>query len=118
MPSDRMKLTNTVYISSSDFFDKPYVEIAATLVRRQDRYPQNADYLAPPPGYVSADCTLGADIMFGTQPMQCSVTVHNLFNLAYRDYLSRFRYYIDDPGRDIVLRLNVPFGRSDRQFSE
>ena len=37
----------------------------------------------------------------------------NLFNTTYRDYLSRFRYFIDDPGRNVVLRLRVPLGLSD-----
>jgi iron complex outermembrane receptor protein len=118
MPSDRLKLTNTVYFSSNGILGKPFVELATTFVRRQDRYPQNVDYLPPPPGYVNVDCTLGADLIVGAQPLQCSLSVHNLFDLSYRDYLSRFRYYIDEPGRDIILRLNVPFGHSDRRFSE
>jgi iron complex outermembrane receptor protein len=117
MPPDRLKLTNTVYLSSSEHFKKPYVEISTTLVARQDRYPQNADYLPPPPGYVTADCALGGELIIGAQSLQFSVGVHNLFDLAYRDYLSRFRYYVDEPGRDIALRINVPFGKSDQQIS-
>jgi len=37
--------------------------------------------------------------------------VHNLFNKRYRDYLSRFRYFTDDPGRNVTISLSVPFGQ-------
>jgi iron complex outermembrane recepter protein len=35
--------------------------------------------------------------------------VTNLTNVSYRDYLNRFRYYMDDLGRNISLRVMVPF---------
>jgi iron complex outermembrane recepter protein len=118
MPSDRLRASNTVHLPSSDFFNQPFAELSATLVRRQDRYPLNVDYLSPPPGFATVDFTLGANIVLGAEPLQCSLSVHNVFDIAFRDYLSRFRYFVDDPGRDIILRLNVPFGQSDRQVSQ
>ena len=37
------------------------------------------------------------------------IAVNNLTNVAYRDYLDRFRYFADEPGRNIIFRLRVPF---------
>ena len=39
-----------------------------------------------------------------------TLSVENVLNTAYRDYLSRFRYFSDHPGRNVVVRLRVPFG--------
>lgn len=55
---------------------------------------------------------VSATVLIGGTPLQCSLAVHNLLDLSYRDYLSRFRYYVDDPGRDFVLRINLPLGIS------
>jgi iron complex outermembrane receptor protein len=41
--------------------------------------------------------------------MDIDVAVTNLTNVAYRDYLNRFRYYMDDLGRNVVVRMRVPF---------
>ncbi len=118
MPSDRLRLSSTFYWAASALFEKPYIELSTTLVRRQDRYPPNVDYLPPPPGYVTANVVIGANVIVGNQRLQCSLSVHNLFDHAYRDYLSRFRYYVDEPGRDFTLRLNIPFGGSDQKVSQ
>jgi iron complex outermembrane receptor protein len=49
--------------------------------------------------------------LFG-QPLELSIAARNLLNTAYRDYLTRYRLFVDDPGRDVVARLTVPFGRT------
>jgi iron complex outermembrane receptor protein len=52
-------------------------------------------------------------VSLGKQTVRLSLGVRNLFNVSYRDYLSRYRYFIDDAGRDFVLRLHVPFGHHE-----
>ena len=37
------------------------------------------------------------------------LTVDNLFNTNYRDYLNRLRYFADDLGRNIILQLNLKY---------
>ncbi len=111
MPGDRLR----VY-AHADFNDPapwllaPFVEISVLGVRRQDRYPAGQDYAAPPPGYALLDVDAGGRfVAFGTE-VHASLSVDNVLNHAYRDYLSRFRYFTDDPGRNIVVRLTIPFG--------
>jgi iron complex outermembrane receptor protein len=41
--------------------------------------------------------------------MDLSVSVANALGVRYRDYLSRYRLFVDDPGRDVVVRLSFPF---------
>ncbi|MBL7916850.1 MAG: hypothetical protein JNM96_00540, partial [Bacteroidia bacterium] len=38
-----------------------------------------------------------------------SVSASNLLNKKYRDYLDRFRYFIDSPGQSFNFRLSIPF---------
>lgn len=37
-----------------------------------------------------------------------AIEIENLFNTSYRDYLNRWRYYTDDLGRSINLRISIP----------
>ena len=113
MPADRIRLLNSWSLPSLGLFQGPWAQLNGEIVRRQDRYPKNVDYTNPPPGYVTFDCALGTDLEIGAQLVGLSISVRNLLNAQYRDYLSRFRYYIDDPGRDIVLRVNIPFGATE-----
>jgi iron complex outermembrane receptor protein len=54
---------------------------------------------------------LGATaLIVGSTRLEPSLAVRNVLNTRYRDYLSRYRLFVDEPGRDIVLRLTVPFG--------
>ena len=38
-----------------------------------------------------------------------NLSVDNLFNTKYRDYLNRLRYFADDLGRNITLQLNLKY---------
>ena len=35
-------------------------------------------------------------------------TAGNLLNTSYRNYMNRFRYYADEMGRNISIRLKMP----------
>ena len=51
----------------------------------------------------------GFSVPFDKRELRVSLSVTNLTNVDYRDYLDRFRYYFADLGRNIALRLIVPF---------
>jgi len=68
-------------------------------------------YRLPTDGYALLNLEIGADrILIGSIPLEVSVAVSNLLDTSYRDYLSRYKLFVDDPGRDVVLRVRVPFG--------
>jgi iron complex outermembrane receptor protein len=52
-----------------------------------------------------ACCTLP----FGKKGIDVNLSVTNLTNVSYRDYLNRFRYYMNDLDRNVVLRATMPF---------
>lgn len=111
MPADRLRFLAHFHFPDFGRLANSFVELSSTLVKRQNRFPQNADYADPPPGYTLFDLNAGTQLRFAGQPIQFNVSVQNLANKAYRDYLSRFRYFIDDPGRNIITRVQIPFGQ-------
>jgi iron complex outermembrane receptor protein len=111
MPADRLTASARVFAPSSSHWTSPYVELGTTLVRRQDQVPRVTIYKLPTSGYALVNLEVGATALqvHGVR-YEPSLAVRNLLDRSYRDYLSRYRLFVDDPGRDIVLRLTVPFG--------
>jgi iron complex outermembrane receptor protein len=83
--------------------EAPFVEPRVTLVARSATTPR--DYAPAPKGYAIAALTLGTELNTAAGHFLLSLEVRNLFNRAYRDYLSRLRYFADEPGRDVQVRL-------------
>ena len=121
MPADRLGLSAAYVLPDLGVLRAAEVEIGATLVRQQDRYPTQVnaegeavpvDYLPPPDGYALFRLGVEGALALAGTPVRFSLAVENLFNTAYRDYLSRYRYFAHDTGRNVVLRLQVPLGGS------
>jgi iron complex outermembrane receptor protein len=115
MPADRVRFSLHLDMGEFSAFSKTYVDLGASLVRKQDRVPAHADYANPPAGCVLTDVGCGSELSVGAQDIILDVSVQNIFNRSYRDYLSRYRYFVDDPGVNAVLRIRVPFGTHNQQ---
>lgn len=87
----------------------PYVYVESQAVLQQTRFDLNADFSEPPPSYHLVNAGLGVRLDVGRQPMFIDLEVRNLTNEVYRDYLSRLRYFADEPGVSGFLRLSIPF---------
>jgi len=112
MPADRLRLGLHLHLHDVLMLHETYIDASVLGVREQDRYVPGQDYVPPPPGYVLVDLSVGGMVHIGDRLARVGLSVRNLFDAAYRDYLSRYRYFADDPGRDIVLRFTIPFGAS------
>ncbi|MEL6444974.1 MAG: TonB-dependent receptor [Bacteroidota bacterium] len=120
MPADRLELSAGVDLGSWGVLRDVTAETSVDLVREQDRFPTRldedgvtvipVDYVEPPEGYALLGFDLGGEIAMGPSVMRVSLSVDNLLDTRYRDYLSRYRYFALDPGRNVVLRLALPFG--------
>lgn len=110
MPADRLALRTTWRLPRWGALHDGAVEVEGRLVARQTRVPEGVDYAPPPPGYALFGARYNATLELGPVPVRLGLAVENALNTRYRDYLSRFRYYADDPGRSFTLRLAVPLG--------
>lgn len=114
MPADRLVTSARIYGPRGGTLADPYFELGATLVRRQDYVPANTVYSLPTSGYALFSAEIGTrEVKIAGQSLELSLAARNLLNTRYRDYLSRYRLYVDDQGRDLVIRLRTRFGRSN-----
>jgi len=69
------------------------------------------DILEAPAGYMKIDVAAGVKLPSkgNSSSLGLILTVSNLLNVSYRDYMNRFRYYADEVGRNVSLKLNFNF---------
>ena len=80
-------------------------------VAEQTRVQPEAFLAAPyPPAYTLVGLQLSGTTEALGRPVRVSLSIDNLFDVSYRDALSRFRYFIDEPGRSASLRIGFPIG--------
>jgi iron complex outermembrane receptor protein len=110
MPADRLTTSARFFAPTRAWAIAPYFEVGATFVRRQDHVPPVTVYKLPTAGYGLLNLELGATALeiAGTR-IEPSLAVRNVLDARYRDYLSRYRLFVNETGRDVVLRLAVPF---------
>lgn len=64
----------------------------------------------PPPAYFLLGLRAGMAFEMGLQSrLSTSLSVTNLLNASYRDYLNRQRYFADDLGRNITLQVKFTY---------
>lgn len=84
------------------------LNISNTTVLKQHRYEENQDYLAPPNAY--SIIGLGIDYQFkkSNNSPTFGLQINNLLNSSFRDYLNRNRYFYDEAGRNIQVKIKWP----------
>jgi iron complex outermembrane receptor protein len=86
-----------------------YLSASALAVTQQTMVPQNSDYLAPPAAYCLLGLNAGVDfIIKQTQTIAIGISITNVLDNPYRDYLNRFRYFSNDMGRNVVVKIRIP----------
>ncbi len=75
---------------------------------QQKRLLPEMDFKEPPASYFRFDANLEYEFVVQKQVFQIQLTVLNITNTRYRDYLNRFRYFVDEPGRNFIVKLNIP----------
>jgi iron complex outermembrane receptor protein len=111
MPANRISNEFTYYFANGSTFSNSYFSIELQNVFRQTRVPQEnngkQDYKPAPPGYVLLNADISTSIKVLKLPVTVSATGRNLLNTTYRDYLNSLRYFTDELGRNINLRIKI-----------
>lgn len=109
MPADRWLNAVEIIIPAQRVGRSNEVTFSAYKVWPQKRYNPGEDFAPPPPGYFLVDAQLSKGWQWGAQELKVQLGVQNLLNTVYRDYLNRLRYYADETGRNIELRIKYIF---------
>jgi iron complex outermembrane recepter protein len=86
--------------------DEPYVSLGGETNAEQTR--RDPDDTATD-GYSLAHLGAGAVLFSGRHPIRLDLQARNLFGQAYRGFLSRYKTYADDPGRNVIVRMSTAF---------
>ena len=90
-------------------FENTEIEINNRFVFEQKNIIIDQDFVAPPSAYNLFGFKLSTNLIFRHYKLRFSVNSHNLFNISYRDYLNRQRYFSDDIGRSLTFGINFKF---------
>jgi len=105
IPTDKYQQELRWNFKDQRFLTKSFISISHQYIAQQKRYASGSDFAPPPSAYHLAGFSTGTVMKFGRQQLKIYLTIDNLFNQSYRDYMNRYRYYSDDMGRNIQLRL-------------
>jgi iron complex outermembrane receptor protein len=106
IPSDRMDWGLGYEFGKNDQPNK--LTISNMLVARQNREP-DFDLAPAPPAYALLNLGYQRQFPFGKNKLNLGIQVQNLLNTSYKEYMNRFRYFTDDIGRNIQLKINYQF---------
>ncbi len=104
-------MSNLSYIlEESSWYEEIKFATELSYTAMQNRVNPVEDFLLPPDDYFL--CNAWVKIKWKTKTkneVNFISRVDNLFNVTYRDYLNRLRYFADELGRNISLSLNMSF---------
>ncbi len=111
MPADRISNEFTYSLKDSKQFSATYFSVELQNVLKQKRVPSDKngkqDYKLPPDGYALLNANFSTSVKMGNLPLTIGIGARNILNTTYRDYLNSFRYFTDEMGRNISLRLKL-----------
>ena len=84
----------------------PHLSLQGETNARQNRLDPGD---TAPPGYTLAHLGGGFNLSAGAQAFSVDLQVRNLFNARYASFLSRYKAYALDGGRNIILRVGTSF---------
>jgi iron complex outermembrane receptor protein len=94
--------------AASDLF----ASISGAFTARQTRFDLAADFAPPPDAYFLLGAEVGGATQLGGRTVKLAVHGTNLLNQRHRDYTSLLRYFADQPGWQLMLRLSVELSSS------
>ncbi|MEO1448744.1 MAG: TonB-dependent receptor, partial [Bacteroidota bacterium] len=95
--------------------ENSYLKIGYRRVAMQNQFPitpegaGSGDWAPPPPGYGLLHLAAAWNFHLGDNHLQFGLRADNLTNERYRDYLNRFRYFADEPGRNWTIYVRLTF---------
>lgn len=114
MPADRIETGLNYAFADGKKIKETYVSASIAHMFKQTRVPDERngrqDYKAAPAAYSLVEAEAGTSFTALRLPLTVSLSVKNLFNTVYRDYLNSMRYFSDEMGRNLQFRIHIPLG--------
>ena len=85
------------------------IEVSNRLVFEQKNILTHQDFVDPPSTYNLIGLKLSTNAIFPKYKIRFFAKADNLFNIVYRDYLNRQRYFSDDLGISVAAGISLKF---------
>lgn len=109
IPSDRFDNSIQYQFRNTKTFENTQASFKLSNVLKQTRLQENSDYKDAPNAYLLISIDASSTINIYKEHLEIGLTVNNLLNTTYREYMNAFRYFSDEQGRSIVMRLKYHF---------
>ncbi|WP_341225284.1 TonB-dependent receptor [uncultured Arcticibacterium sp.] len=103
MPSNNW--SNTLKFSIKEFT----LSLEHQVVFEQKNLEADQDFLPPPATYQLINLGFNTSLHIKKNTLGLGLKIENVLNEVYRDYLNRQRYFADELGRSINVRVNYKF---------
>mgnify|MGYP001157069433 CR=1 FL=1 len=109
LPSNNLFLTFNYQVPRVGKWNQITFEINNKYIFEQKNILLEQDFARPPKGYNLLGFKISGERQLGVQRLNTFLRIDNLFNISYRDYLNRLRYFADDLGINVIIGLNLNF---------
>ncbi len=109
MSPNNASLGITYALGDRKCFKNTQFNASLKRVMQQNHFSLLTEFIPPPPAYTLVGFRLKSSLNFINRDFDVSLGVENLFDVSYRDYLNRMRYFSDELGRNISVRLGYQF---------
>ncbi|MCP4869416.1 MAG: TonB-dependent receptor [Proteobacteria bacterium] len=110
VPPDRLRIAGRLQPKKLGPFEDFLLEANVLFVGTvRNRLEPDADLAPAPHAYTLVGGAIGTTLPLKGLRLSVHIEVHNLLNTAYRETLSLLRYYADEPGRDVRVRVGFDF---------
>jgi iron complex outermembrane receptor protein len=116
IPADRITASIHAELKNWKFVYSPYFELSTMTTLEKTKLGENETGL---PGYTLLNAGFGCDLRFEHQLINLSVSITNMLNKVYIDFMSRIKnltatyngttFYANNMGRNIVISVKIPF---------
>lgn len=112
MPPHRVSTSFSYDLKDLKVFKENNISVEVDYVDKQHRTPNktlgSTDYKNPPSAYQLINLYAGTVIELNKTPLAISISVRNLLNTSYRDYLNSMRYFTDEAGINASIHIKIP----------
>ncbi len=107
VPPPRGRLSLSSNLGDLALFQDLRLSVSATGIARQQRSDARSDFAPPPDGVVLVGASASTTLPLSPFLVHVRLDGDNLLDTPYRDSLSLLRFFVDQPGRAVWLRLQI-----------
>ena len=109
MPPNNLLLSANYSLKNMGKWSNNSVGVSGKYVAEQKGLLPEQDFLPAPNAYFLLGAEANTRVSFTSTSLDFGLRIENMLNTVYRDYLNRQRYFADDLGINVSLRMTLNF---------